>query len=114
MDSYRLSKAWHLAHSVAIDVHALARELPKSDHYNIHEEIRIASARVPLTIEASTKKKSHEKLKHYKIARFAATELHDVLMLAREQQYIEKQVFTDLASRTIEAQQLLTSLIRSA
>jgi four helix bundle protein len=114
MESYRLSKAWHLAHSVALEIRSFAAELPKSDHYNTHRDICRASAVVPMAIKESLRQEQpHIRLQHFEVAREATRDLHEVLMLAHEQRYIETALFKKLAQQTIEAQQILTGLIRA-
>ncbi len=73
-----------------------------------------ASAVVPMAIKESLQQKQpHKRLQHFQVAREATRELHEVLMLAHEQRYIDKALFQRLAKQTIEAQQILTGLIQS-
>lgn len=113
MDSYRASKAWHLSQSVAVDLHAHVSRLKKSEVHRIHHDMKHLSAWVPLHIQTGLVHEKHHRLEHYTEARETAAELQEVLMSARDYKLIEHKQFNDLAKRTIEAQKLLTDLIRA-
>jgi four helix bundle protein len=69
---------------------------------------------VPLAIKESLQHQQPlKRLQHFQVAREATQELHEVLMLAHERKYIDTDLFKRLAKQTIEAQQILTGLIRS-
>ncbi|MDB5170757.1 MAG: hypothetical protein JWO35_451 [Candidatus Saccharibacteria bacterium] len=114
MDSYKASKAWHISHNLATDVHELARGIPHSDHYNLNAQLRRASATVPTSIAESVEHAlHHKKLECYHLARDAVVELQEQLQLARDRSYVDQQTFEDLAGRAISTYHVLTSLIRS-
>lgn len=114
MDSYKLSKAWHIGHKLAVTVHELARGIPHSDHYKLNIQLRRASASVPLLLEESLAATSHpDKHRCYNLAREAAAELHEHLLLARERQYIDQASFKQVAGQSIDVYHLLTSVIRA-
>ncbi len=114
MDSYKVSKAWHVGRVLAADVLELARQIPETEHYGLSGHLRRTSATVPVTIAESVKHTLHaKKLECYHLAREALVELQEHLQLARDRGYIEQRAFEDMAGRAISAYRLLTSLIRS-
>jgi four helix bundle protein len=114
MDSYKASKAWHVGHDLAINVHRLARRLPVNDEFNLAVHLRRTSSAAPLRIAESVKRTpEHEKLACYKQAREAVIELQELLSLARDLHYIEQQAFEELANKAITTHNLLSGLIRS-
>ncbi len=113
MDAYTVSKAWHIGHELAIDIHKLAKQLPAEDKFNLEKHLRRTSAAGPLKLAESLEKKLlHEKLHCYHAAREAMIELHEHLIRARDHKYIERDLFQELASRAISVQRLLSFLIR--
>jgi four helix bundle protein len=113
MDSYKASKAWHVGHDLAIAVYGLAQRLPDNDEFNLAEHLRRTSAAASSRIAESIERQlEHEKLACYKLAREAVVELQEHLSLARDLQYIEQQVFEELAGKAITAHNLLSGLIR--
>jgi four helix bundle protein len=114
MDSYRASKAWHLGRELAREVQDLVKQLPP-DGSNLPGYMRKTSVAVPLYIASSiTKKLYADKLECYVQARDAAVQLQEHLSLARDMKYLEQQTFEALAAKAIEAQNILTVLIRKA
>ncbi len=114
MDSYKVSKAWHVSHNLATDVLKLARGIPKSDHYNLGTQLRRSASTVPITIAESVDHNvHHKKLECYSLARESVEQLQEHLQLARDRSYIDQQTFEDMAGRAINTYHLLTSLIRS-
>lgn len=112
MDSYRASKVWHLGQEIAREVHAVVKQLP-DDGSNLPGYMRKSSVSIPMHVASSiSKKKLQEKLDCYVNARQAAIDLTEHLKQAKDVKYIESEVFKELASKTIEAQNLLTILIR--
>ena len=114
MDSYKTSKAWHIGHKLAIEVHHLVRRLPEDDEFNLAVHLRRTSSAAPLKIAESVERSlENEKLACYKVAREAMIELQELLSLARDLHYIEQQVFDELASQAVATHNLLSGLIRS-
>lgn len=112
MDSYRASKAWHIGHDLANEVQAVVKSLP-ADGSNLPGYLRRSSVALPLHVASSIPKKlQQEKLDCYVKAREAAIQLQEHLSLARDLQYIEHQTFEAMAGKAIEAQNILTILIR--
>ena len=112
MESYKISKAWHLGHEVAESIHYLMKLLPE-DAKQIAGELRCYSASVPHLITASVAKKSKvHKLKCYEYAREATVDLLEVLDRARNQKYIDQKYYDEQAKKVIEAQKQLTHVIR--
>lgn len=113
MDSYKTSKAWHFGHSLALDVHKMAKQIPADDEFGLAEHIKRVAAAGPLMITESLERNlEKDKLECYRLAREAMIELQEHLSLARDLHYIEYSVFKDLADKAITAQNILSSLIR--
>lgn len=114
MDSYKASKAWHFGHDLAIDVHALSKQLPKNDEFDLARHLCRTSASAPLKIAESIERSlERDRLACYKLAREAVIELQEQLSLARDLHYIEQEAFDGLAAKAITTQNLLSGLIRS-
>lgn len=112
MDSYKASKAWHLGRELVREIQAVVRELP-DDGSNLPGYLRRSSVAIPLHIASSVSKKlQEEKLECYVQAREAAIQLQEHLSLAKDMKYIESQAFEAMAAKAIEAQNILTILIR--
>lgn len=114
MDSYKVSKAWHLGHDLAADIQQLARYL-SSTELELAGKIRHFAAMTPQKIAESVEcSLEHERVKAYKIARAACRELQQHLSLARDLHYIDEQVYQQLADKAIMVYRLLSELIQSS
>jgi four helix bundle protein len=103
-----------MGHELAAELHGIIKNLPQ-DGSNLPGTIRVTSVRIPYAITSSVSKKHpHEKLPHYIEAREAASDLQKHLMLARDIEYIEEQVFEAMADKAIQIEHILSALIRKA
>jgi four helix bundle protein len=103
-----------MGHELANELHRIIKTLPQ-DGSNLPGTMRVTSVRIPYAIAGSiSKKQPHEKLTHYVEAREAASDLQKHLMLAKNIEYIEEQVFEALASKAIQIEHILSALIRKA
>jgi four helix bundle protein len=103
-----------MGHELAAELHGIIKTLPQ-DGSNLPGTIRVTSVRIPYAITGSVSKKHpHEKLPHYIEAREAASDLQKHLMLARDIEYIEEQVFEAMADKAIQIEHILSALIRKA
>lgn len=114
MASYKVSKAWHFGHSLAVDVHELSWQLPKPDEFNLAVHLRRTSALAPQKVQESLEyTQPQHQLSCYEAARQALIELHEHLTLAWDVHYIDEQLYKALATKSIIAQRELTTMIQA-
>jgi len=115
--SYRVSKAWHVSHELAHELHELVREVVPTDQVAIElaQHLRRASSAAPHHLEISIKKElQREKQLCYREAQFALKEVYTYLAKAHELAYIDKQLFDKLTDLTAIAHDELQAVAKTA
>jgi four helix bundle protein len=113
VSAYKISKAWHIGHDLAIAIHKTVRDMPGGDSSELAVHMRRSAATAPLKLAESIELSArHEKLACYQAARDALVDLQQHLSLAYDVHYIERQLHDELAGKAIAAHQLLNTLIR--
>lgn len=113
---YKVSKAWHFSHKLALEVHELVREVVETDTVanELAIKMRKTSAAAPLALKTSIQKElMREKLECYRASRRALEELHEHLQHSLRLDYIEKKLFKKLERLAVKAHYELSGLIRN-
>lgn len=114
MASYKVSKAWHFGHSLAVDIHKLSWKLPNPDEFDLAVHMRRTAAIAPQKVQESLEHAAPQhRLTCYEAARAALIELQEHLTLARDVHYIDEKLYTMLATKAIVAQRELTTMIQT-
>lgn len=109
---YKASKAWHLGHTLAIDVYQLAVNLYQLGQTDLAKAIHESSRSVPHHIaDAHRDTTEHQKQQHLQDARTALTELNSHLLFLQELRHIDEQTRSALSSRAEEVHRILGSMI---
>jgi four helix bundle protein len=109
---YKASKAWHLSHTLAIDVYQLAVRLYQLGQIDLASGIHESSKSVPHHI-ADAHKKGNENTKeqHLHEAREALTELNSHLAFLQELRHIDEQTRSEFSRRAEEVYHVLGELM---
>lgn len=113
---YKVSKAWHFSHKLALEVHELVREVVETDTVanELAKKMRKASATAPLALKQSLQNELlHQKLEYYHVSRQALEEVHQHLEHARQLQYVERKLFKKMERLAVKAHYELTGLIHT-
>ena len=111
MDSYRISKAWHISCEVAEEVQFLVVLLPR-DGLVMRGLMEQLSATIPDVLTKSVDQKDKSvKLKFYIHASQSANQLLHHLGKVRELNYVEEEYYQALAAKVIEMEKQLNNVI---
>lgn len=109
---YKASKAWHLGHTLAIDVYQLAVNLYQLGQTDLAKAIHESSRSVPHHIaDAHRDKTEAQKQEHFQAARDALSELDAHLLFLQELQHIDEQTRSALSARAEEVHRILGSMM---
>ncbi|MBU0766953.1 four helix bundle protein [Patescibacteria group bacterium] len=104
MQSFTDLTAWQQSMMLSKEVYKLTRQFPKEELYGITSQIRRASVSILANIaEGFSRRSGADKANRYTIARGECSEVHALLLLCKELEYItSKQTTTaiDLANTT--------------
>jgi len=106
--------AWQKAHILVVTVYKELKLFPKEEQYGLTSQIKRAVVSISSNIaEGFSRRTSKDKKQFYYISLGSLTELQNELLVARDLNYIKKEVFIYLADKTIEVSRLINGLIKS-
>lgn len=111
---YQKLVAWKEAYALSRYIHQLTDHFPEEEKYGLKQQMRNASASVPINIaEGNTKRSWKEKAKFFEIALASLNELHCEVLLSHDKRYLDESKFQK-AMRDIErVSYLLTRLLQA-
>ena len=99
---------------MTLAVYAMTRSLPREELYGLTSQARRSSASIPGNIaEGCGRRGDNELARFLEIASGSASELECQLLLARDLQYLDDEVYNRLARDVCEVKQMLTSFIQT-
>lgn len=106
--------AWKEAHSLAILIYKTTENFPNRETYSLTDQMRRCAVSVSSNIaEGFSRFSSKEKIQFYYMAKGSLTELQNQLILAKDIDYIDKDLFTEIAEKTVLVSKLISGLIKS-
>lgn len=113
MRDFRKLKVWEKAHQLTLAVYRVTRAFPKEELYGLTSQTRRSCASIPSNMaEGCGRHGNNEFVRFLDIASGSASELDYHLLLARDLQLLTQPQYHDLAAKTTEVKQMLTSLIQ--
>jgi four helix bundle protein len=113
MRDFRKLKVWQKAHQLTLAVYRVTRGFPKEELYGLTSQTRRSCASIPSNMaEGCGRHGNNEFVRFLDIASGSASELDYHLLLARDLQLLTQPQYRELASKTTEVKQMLTSLIQ--
>jgi four helix bundle protein len=98
--SFEEMPLWQEAHGLAVEVHEVTATFPKHEVYGLMSQLRRAAVSVAANVaEAFGRYHYRDKLRFYYNSRGSAYEVKSHLLYARDVDYIEPDLFDDLAQR---------------
>ena len=104
---------WQKSMDLAVEVHRLARQLPRHELFGLGNQLRRAAVSVPSNVaEGSARRTTREFISFLHIARGSLAELETQVLLARRLQYLDDASVRALAPAVAEVGRLLNAVIR--
>ena len=105
---------WQKAHELVLEIYKVTEQLPSHEKYGLISQIRRSSVSVPLNIvEGRSRNSTKEYINFLYISRASCDELHYLLLLCKDLNYINIEVFEKLTVHSEEILKMLNGLIRS-
>jgi four helix bundle protein len=106
--------AWQKAHILAVKIYKVTEIFPQKETYSLTDQMRRCATSVSSNIaEGFSRQSKKEKIQFYYTAKGSLTELQNQLLIARDVDYLTKELFNDTANRTVEVSKLINGLIKS-
>lgn len=108
-------KTWQEGHQLVLMIYKITDEFPKNEIFNLTSQMRRCVTSITSNIaEGFSRKSSKEKSQFYYVALSSLTELQNQLIISRDLNYFQKEMFNQLSEQTIKVQKLVNGLVKSS
>jgi len=112
MKDFKELRVWQKSHELALFVYESSKSFPREEIFGLTSQIRRAAVSIDANIaEGCGRRSDGEFARFLQIARGSASEVENHLLLARDLKYLASGKHAELATRLIEVQRMLTSLV---
>lgn len=97
MRDFKKYDIWHLSHSLTLEVYKITANFPKEEIYGLSSQIRRAVSSIPTNISEGCGRNSDKEFNQFlNIALGSANETEYLLILSKDLNYINSEVFENL------------------
>ncbi|HEY1951363.1 MAG TPA: four helix bundle protein, partial [Gemmatimonadaceae bacterium] len=108
MSDFRKLEVWRLSHALVLNVHSAVKKIRGADYASLRSQILRAAMSIPANlVEGVGQRGAREFSRYIRIALNSASELEYHLLLARDFKLMQPDVFTTLATETIQVRKML-------
>ena len=105
---------WQEGHKLVLIIYQTTKEFPKDELYGLVAQMRRAAVSITSNIAEGFGRYSYkEKAQFYGIARGSAIELQNQLLVARDVDYLNADIFMKIARQLIGVHKLLNALTKA-
>jgi four helix bundle protein len=113
MTDFKQLKEWDKAHNLTVEIYKLTQAFPESEILGLTQQIRLASAAIPIKIaQGCDREEKEDRLNFLQLATDAAIELEYYLLLCYELELIEIADYDRIVSSVVQVKELLTYSIQ--
>jgi four helix bundle protein len=107
-------KSWQKGHVLVLLVYQVTKDFPKEVRFGIIDQLRRAVVSITCNqAEGFNRHTKKEKAHFYYTALGSVAEVQNLLLVARDLVYLNKELFKQLANLSVEEAKLVKGLIRS-
>jgi four helix bundle protein len=97
MRDFKKYDVWQISHSFTLEIYKITKNFPKEEIYSLTSQIRRASSSIPTNISEGCGRNSDKEFNQFlNIALGSACETEYLLILSKDLQYINNEVFVKL------------------
>ncbi|MFH0856304.1 MAG: four helix bundle protein [bacterium] len=107
--------AWKEGHKLVLVIYNITNEFPKEEIFGLTNQMRRCAVSITSNIAEGFSRQSYkEKVQFYSIALGSVTELQNQILIARDVNYLKKEVFAKIAEQSIIVNKIINGLIKSS
>lgn len=107
--------AWREAHNLVLSIYKITKSFPDDEKFGLIQQLRRCAVSVSSNIaEGFSRRTKKEKAQFFYTSLGSITELQNQLLIARDIGYLSKDLFKELADKTITISKLTNGLIKSS
>jgi four helix bundle protein len=111
---FRKLVVWQRSKDLAVDIYKITKSGEISKDYGFTDQMRRAAVSIPSNIaEGNDRGSQKEFIRYLHIAKGSLSELKTQLEIAKEINYIEVEIFSDIESKCEELSKMLGGFIKS-
>jgi four helix bundle protein len=108
MQNYKELKVWEKAHGFTLKVYEHSSKFPKEETYSLTNQLRRAASSIPANIAEGSGKNTQAEFAHFlNIALGSANEAEYFLLLAKDLNYLQKDLYDALYVQINEIKAML-------
>lgn len=112
--SFTQLTAWQKGHALVLGVYKASESFPTSEQFGLTSQLRRAAVSITSNLaEGFSRQTLADKRHFYSMALGSSTEVQSQLLVARDLEFMSKDVFRPLADLSIEVNKLINGLIKS-
>ena len=112
--NYRDLVVWQKGIELTIGIYKLTSNFPESEKFGLTNQLRRAAVSIPSNIAEGHARKSDKEFGRFlRIALGSCAEIDTQIIIAKELEYIPKDIAAGLSARAVEIQKMIYGLIRS-
>lgn len=105
---------WQEAHKLVVGIYKVTKTFPKDEQFGLTNQIRRAAVSVTSNIaEGFSRKTATDRTHFYTMSQGSLTELQNQLLIARDVDYLQNDIFSSHANQSVRVHKLLTGLIKT-
>ncbi len=113
MGNFKDLKVWFKAKNLAVRIYKLTEEGKFYKDFELRGQVRKSAVSIPSNIaEGDELGSDKQSTRHFIIARGSTAELRTQLIIAREIDYLQEEIFNELENECAEISAMLTKLIK--
>lgn len=113
--SFTELNTWREGHKLVLEIYKITKSFPAEERFGLCDQMRRCSVSITSNIaEGFSRKSKKEKAQFFYMALGSVTELQNQLLIARDIDYFNKNIFQDIAKQTVIVSKLINGLIKSS
>lgn len=113
IQSFTDLNVWKEGHKLVLMIYKTTASFPQKETYSIIDQMRRAAASVTANVAEGFGRQTYkEKLQFYYMSQGSLTELKNFLLIAKDVQYLDKDMFDNLAEQSNITHKLLQGFIQ--
>jgi len=113
IQSFKDLLVWQEAHKLVIKIYKITKEFPQDERFGLTSQMRRAAVSVTSNIAEGFVRKSYkDKVHFYYMSKGSLSELQDQLLISKDVEYLQKNVYEDVEQDIITVQKIISRFIQ--
>lgn len=114
IQSFTDLNAWKEGHKLVLYIYKISDTFPPKEQFGLINQIRRASVSITSNIaEGFSRQSAKEKIQFYYISQGSLTEVQNQLIIAKDVEYLDKEIYLKILQQTVVVNKLINGLIKS-